>query len=809
MPVGYVTDVFGHVSQTPQIFAGFGFDAIFLHRGTSCHREKSEMVWEGADGTEALLIKIFPDTGYQDFLEYRGAPDGLATTKVLFSLDGNDHQPARWDTPEVIKRFNAIFTRTRPVHSSWPKYLAALKKALPRDWKRRFKRFRGELRTPAREGMWSEVIIGTGSSRVYLKQANDLLEYLLPRVAEPLNAWAVAAGGASMKPYLDRAWRYLLLNHPHDSICACSIDQVHQDMVYRFDQARLLAEETAGAAMQSLSDRIETAGTDGGAKVTVFNCAAESTPVARLSFEVDSATVAGNGKRGLRPVLADNAGREIRAQIIDVERQVRPVPFAESAVEHGVTPRVRPRTRPVDRYYVAAPTEIDALGYRSFSIRFARKTKAPAPPKGVARARADARKGTIENGLVRLAVNGNGTMDLYDRRRRTRYKGLHFFEDCGDAGDGWTHQYPTRDTVILSTRSRHRRRFKVEVIHPGPLLAALRVSFEMRVNEDVVFEGEGARRRRFEEDGAKRRRSRRSRRFVWLPIETVFTITAGSARVDCRTTVLNRARRHRLRVIFPSGRRSDVWYADSAFDVVKRKIRLIDTSGWKEQAREETVIKNFAAVCDRRAGLAVLTKGLNEAAVQDKPSRPIALTLWRSFVEVLNCEPTVDSLLAGPVTTEYALLPFKPERAAPPADIMRQIDLYKLPPLSYSRQSPGESREVDIVPPESPRLRALKRAARPPRPDLPPEGRLLDVEAPVVLSTVKVAEGGRAVVARLWNPTARAVGCVVRPSFRFTRAAKADMLERACGGLRRARGGAVSLKMRGKEIVTVRFDLGG
>ncbi|MHC4715238.1 MAG: glycoside hydrolase family 38 N-terminal domain-containing protein, partial [Planctomycetota bacterium] len=27
MPVGYVTDVFGHVSQTPQIFAGFGFDA--------------------------------------------------------------------------------------------------------------------------------------------------------------------------------------------------------------------------------------------------------------------------------------------------------------------------------------------------------------------------------------------------------------------------------------------------------------------------------------------------------------------------------------------------------------------------------------------------------------------------------------------------------------------------------------------------------------------------------------------------------------------------------------------------------------
>jgi hypothetical protein len=34
--------------------------------------------------------------------------------------------------------------------------------------------------------------------------------------------------------FLDVAWRWLLKNHPHDSICGCSIDAVHEDMKFRF-----------------------------------------------------------------------------------------------------------------------------------------------------------------------------------------------------------------------------------------------------------------------------------------------------------------------------------------------------------------------------------------------------------------------------------------------------------------------------------------------------------------------------------------------------------------------------------------------
>src|ERR1051325_6008079 len=64
MPIGWVSDIFSHISQFPQILRGFGIDCAFLHHGTSGDRETSEMVWEGADGSAVLLLKAYPETGY-------------------------------------------------------------------------------------------------------------------------------------------------------------------------------------------------------------------------------------------------------------------------------------------------------------------------------------------------------------------------------------------------------------------------------------------------------------------------------------------------------------------------------------------------------------------------------------------------------------------------------------------------------------------------------------------------------------------------------------------------------------------------
>jgi len=800
MPIGYVTDVFGHVSQMPQILRGFGIDAAMLHRGTSCANEKSEMVWEGADGSEVLLIAVYQYTGYNDFLTFREWTDdelrayekrklALATTDVLYALDGNDHQSAKWDIPEEIARANKVFTRIRCLHSSMPAYLAALRKALGKNWTRGRKRFAGELNIPAKEGQWSEVMNGFGSSRPYLKQANDGLEQLLARVAEPLHAWAVLCGGQSQKAFLDLAWRYLLLNHPHDSICGCSVDQVHRDMTYRFDQARLVATDSISESIQAVGDAMDTARLgESDAVVTVFNPSAAATgPVTCFSFEVKSELAAEKESKGLTPALLDGDGKPVCLEILKVERKTRakPVAFITESLEGVVpgipqrsavpTPAYRPRFWPVDRWHVAAAAAVPALGMKTWRVLFKPRKNRARRPRCIKAVKADADARALENEFLRIAAKSDGSIDIFDKVTRTRYEGLHVFEDCGDAGEGWNYKAPARDRVILSTLRKNRGAVSIRVEDGGELSKAVRVAFKMRVPADLVDAETG---RAFT---GRERRTARSSRLATLGIETVFTLRAGERRVDCLTTVTNTAECHRLRVLFPTRRKTDAWYSDSAFDVVKRRVKLIDTTGWKEEMREWQVIKSFAAAADRRAGLAVLTKGLNEAAVRDDRERTLALTLFRAFRENLLHEITVDSQLLGDVVFEYAIAPFTPERGGVPAGIFAEVDRFKLPLFSYSRATQAGH--------------------------APAQATLVDIDAGAAISTVKASEDGKAIVARVFNPGTRRTNATITAGFAFARASRTDFEEKPLARLGTRGGKTIRLALGPKEVATVRFDL--
>ena len=820
MPIGWVSDVFSHVSQFPQILAGFGLDCAFMHHGTPCTEgEKAEMVWEGADGTVTLLLKAYPWFGYQDFLQmrYRTREEfldfeqkkiALGSTKVLLGLDGNDHEPAKWDTPEVIARANGMFTQTRAVHASLPEYLAALKRAMGKNWQAGRRRFVGELRVPTKFGNWNGLTNGTGSSRLPLKQANDAQEILLARLAEPMNAWASLHGGEEQRDYLDRAWTYLFLNHPHDSICGCSVDQPHRDMVYRFDQARMLAQDSLDDSMQAVADCIDPAAFRGGEyAVTVFNAGMAPTgPVTTLAFEVPSAVVAEKAKEGFVPVLLDEAGRVVAADVLRVERGVQARPFMYK--EPGITPAIwMRRDRGVDRYHVAVAASIAALGYQSWRVAFRKVGGAKTVARGLRRVTVDAKRGVLENALVRLVARQDGRVDLYDKGTRRWYRELHGFEDGGDAGEGWNHRYPARDVVVKSTDAKARGKVRMRCVQAGTLSASIEISLTLRVPADLTAD-----------------KSARSERMVPLPITTVFTLQAGSRRVDCRTTVDNRARCHRLRAMFPTQLQTKAWFGDTAFDMVTRKIGLLDTTGWNEHDREECPIKNVVAVCDRRVGLAVLTKGLYEAAVQDNAERTIALTLFRGFVEDLAFEKTQDSLLLGELTMEYALLPFTPVKGEPPAGMHAEVDRYKLPLSAYTRPAAGGPEEKIALPPfsetnppqpspsvgteiikPSATLAAILKARPTVARNLAPSGALLTVDAPLVVSTIKTAEDGKGIVVRVWNPTTRMVRAGLRAGFAFRKAALADLLERATGALP-ARGRSVRFAAGPKKIVTLRLE---
>ncbi|KLD61623.1 hypothetical protein WP50_00825 [Lactiplantibacillus plantarum] len=83
----------------------------------------------------------------------------------------------------------------------------------------------GELTSQETDGWYT--LANTASSRVYLKQENTKNERLLENQAEPLAAMAYPAADYP-HDRLRYAWKLLLQNHPHDSICGCSVDEVHR-----------------------------------------------------------------------------------------------------------------------------------------------------------------------------------------------------------------------------------------------------------------------------------------------------------------------------------------------------------------------------------------------------------------------------------------------------------------------------------------------------------------------------------------------------------------------------------------------------
>ncbi len=828
MPIGWISDVFSHVSQMPQILAGFDLDCAFMHHGTPCTEdEKSEMAWTGADGTTLLMLKAFPPFGYQDFWQmrcrskedirsYEQDKIRLASTNVMFGMDGNDHEPAKWNTPEVIARANTLFAQTRLVHSTMRRYLAALKKALGPNWMKDRPHFSGELRAVVKSGRWNGVCTGTGSSRLPLKQANDHVEYLLARQAEPFHAWATALGDQPQKSYIDLAWQYLMLNHPHDSICGCSIDQPHRDMAYRFDQARLLGQDSLDDAMQVVAHRMDVAKLGGGdAVATVFNPGTQATgPVTAFAFEVPQQQMDEMRAKKLAPVLLDARGAELRAQTLRVEEKVRATPFMYR--DAGATVAMYRRDFAVTRFHLAAEAAVPALGYRSWRIAFRPEKSTPvSKPAAVKPVTVNAKTGMLDNGLIRLSVRPDGRVDLTDKALGVSFKGLHAFEDGGDAGEGWNHVYPAKDMVVSSLNARSRGRVSVSVTEQGPMRATVKVALSLRIPAGLVQTVKGK---------WKVTDASRTRETVILPIESTFTVTAGSRRVDCVTTVNNTADCHRLRVLFPTGRKTATWQSDSAFDIVNRPVHLKPTpASWAERQRPETPIKNFAAMSDRQAGLAILTKGLYEAAVNDTPDRTIILTLFRSFIEYLTNETTQDSTLRGPLTMEYAMLPFKPENGHVPPAIMGEVDVYKLAPSSYSRPCDGRPVTRSPLPPYSaeplnlepsmedaliPLSPALKQImdARPPQPhDLAPDGALMELGAPLALSTIKQSEDGLSTIVRIWNPSERAASALFRSRIPFRHAVEANLNETAQSPLRMGKDGKIRLRLKPKQIMTLRL----
>jgi alpha-mannosidase/mannosylglycerate hydrolase len=696
--VGWLCDLFGHNSQSPQLLQQAGIDNAILWRGID-RSVRTPFWWVGADGTR-VLVHLFPPWGYSAFaIAVRRAfsrtetpsPDQmvdnalayldemLKTTdaKNLLWFDGADHLEFDPALLEFAKKFNARVGREVVKVSTLDHFVAALKREkLPKlgEW-------RGEMRVPSVMPVSGELIHGVGSSRIPLKRANHAGETLLTLWAEPwCAAAALVAGIEYPTSSLELAWEYLLRNHPHDSICGCSPDETHNAMPYRFDQSRQIAEAHLDRALETLA-AMEHKGVVGEDEIglSIFapfggatqNCPEvtfrlpngwpqfneffgfETKPSFRIFRTVVRVPSRGkDGGTGIPPVDSKDgqAGclchhsenlEEIRYQLLEVKPQtghlrVAPNKFPSYERRQGVR--------------LALETKLDAASAQHFIIK-----RASGPTRithigaiGVARNR-------LRNEFLEITAENDGTLTLTDLRTGRAFGGLLAMEDTADIGDGWYHGVALQDVGYLSTGGNA----TFGITENGPLLARLNIRVEWQVPRDFNFKD-----------------NKRSAELTPLVVEHRVTLRKGNEFVEIETTVHNTVRDHRLRIFAPTGfANAKTFFADTPFDAVERAIGLReDNHLMRELQVEMTPQQNWIAATDGKQGLAFLAPAQYESAMLDQPDRPLCVTLLRAFRKAVFTDGNEGGQIQGNHTFQLGLMPFRSSKDTPvPAVTLQKI----------------------------------------------------------------------------------------------------------------------------------------
>jgi len=256
--VAYTPDSFGHPAQFPQLFHGFGLEPFIYWRGNGNEIDDlpAEYLWEAPDGSAVLVHHLS-----EGYFAACGLPTNSAAAAEF--LGGVAHTLAARTRNDTVLLMNGIDHALPDAHvGAAAEQLAratgwTVRRGLLEDFARPLSHdaphFHGELTG----GRMANLLPGVWSTRTPLKLRNRHIETLLEGWAEPWCALGQSIGRVGglpdERPALRLAWRALLQNQAHDSICGCSHDRVHEQMQARYDTAEELANETTRRVLERLA----------------------------------------------------------------------------------------------------------------------------------------------------------------------------------------------------------------------------------------------------------------------------------------------------------------------------------------------------------------------------------------------------------------------------------------------------------------------------------------------------------------------------------------------------------------------------
>lgn len=754
---GYANDIFGHIAQLPQIFKGFGIEGAYIGRGLG-NTEFNHFVWSSPDGTECLtsigfygafIVGKMKHYGTEEFpqilREWIELSMSRSEAPVVFLSNTNDHTPVDRRTPEILNMIREQFPEMEVCDVDLSEMVEELKKhksALPK--------VSGELSEPRNTAEHPArnltLLYHCLSAHYPLKQQNDRCQNLLETRTEPMLALAALDGKPLNRRFLDTAWKWLLQNHPHDSICGCSGDRVHGQMSYRFEQA----EDIANRLYEAFSDGQRTVSLDGDKTdyiVKVYNTLAHpvnKTHTVKVAMKGFSTARQGYAMKesynNFR--LLDQNGRDIEYQLdrIDRSRLLR-------------TSSVAQKFDTFDVYTVSFKAPVPAMGCASFRIvpeesRVAFSNKMPCG------------ENWAENNLVRLEISPNGRLNLTDKRNGRTYKNLCGLADNGEVGDGWRHESPMNDFTVtdLGTPA------EINLLSNGAVKTVFKVTKVLKVPQYLYS-----------------KTLDRSEQKAELAITNIITLDRDSAFVTVETEIDNTARDHRLKLMLPTNVEGNTYFAGQAFCKVTRPVGTDpEKASWDEP---ECVERNMNGIVGKQSangdGLAfVSTEGLHEAGVLNDADSTVAVTLYRCFDRVFMQTESHLPQLQRRLTFKYSIVPMVADTSY--AELLKlQHDLKNT-----------EMTVVDKVSADTPTATAKS---------------YFEIENPdIALSLFKTSDDDDGYIIRVFNASDKTTESRIAFSFDLENAHETDLLECPVSQLAVCEN-SVELTFKPWEIKTVKF----
>ncbi len=700
--IGYLPDSFGHIAQLPQILRQAGIDSFIYTRGNGDEIDRLgwEHIWRAPDGSEVLAVNICGGycnaggLGYEELWHAhtrRELDPALAVAKVRDLLEkyteranggvallcnGCDHLPPQRDLARIISALRASIPTTEFLHGSFDDYLAAVRASgcATEIWE-------GELR----HGKLHPILSGVWSARMPLKQQNDTCQTLLADIWEPVaTACHFLHGQDYPAGALGAAWRLLLQNHPHDSICGCSTDPVHREMQVRFASVKQIAEQSLRHHLEHLAPTFaRNAVADRNTAICVMNPLAE-----RRTEVVTRLVVLQPHKYDLQRLrLLDTAGRAIPFRILatrylerfwgvdyrtdlDGRHQQKQLQTYLDSFEKRLVRNESERGE-ADCFLTIQflAEDLPPLGHTTYYLTD-RHSNLSLPPQATG-VRVTAN--TLENDYYLVHLHADGKLDIKDKTSGKIYDHLNCLVSTAEVGDEYDY-CPAPEQIPCSS---HGAQGKIRLVEDAGFSGTLEACFSLPLPERIAQD-----------------RRRRSDHLVSCQARIRVSLSQGSRFVEIETVFDNRAQDHRLRAVFPTRIGTETLVSDGHFYLNRRTASSPGGKDWVQPPVPTRLQQEYSLVQDGQQGLALLCRGLPEIELTSDEAGEAVLNLtllravgWlsrddlstRQFASAGPTLPTPEAQCPGQHVFRYALVAYSGDDLQ--AGIKSISRRYRVPPL--------------------------------------------------------------------------------------------------------------------------------